>query len=153
MTTARAPGHLDAAAGDGFFESDDGGASWRQPQDGLEHRYLWSVAVDARDAELVMVSASSCPRSAHSPRVAESYLYIRTNEGAWTVVRDGLPPPSGTTISTVIADPNRAGLFYAANNHGVYRSDDGIRWNRLELDWPERFKSQRAQALIALPRD
>jgi photosystem II stability/assembly factor-like uncharacterized protein len=124
-TTARAPDRVYVAAGDGYFESDDGGVSWRQPQDGLAHRYLWSVAVDRGDAERMVASAARGPQPAHSARTAESYLYVRQNEGRWAVVHDGLPSPRGTTVSTVITDPMRSGAFYAANNRGVYWSADG----------------------------
>jgi len=39
-----APTSLRIAAGDGYFESDDGGATWRSPEEGLEVGYLRSVA-------------------------------------------------------------------------------------------------------------
>jgi photosystem II stability/assembly factor-like uncharacterized protein len=140
--------HLYVAAGDGYFESDDGGATWQRPEAGLEHRYLWSVAIDSRDAEVVIVSAARDPWSAHGARSAESYLYQRANGRNWTVIRDGLPPAKGTTINTVIADRARAGIFYAANNQGIYRSDGGLTWEKLTISWPERFRAQRAQALV-----
>ena len=44
-----APGRLYAAAGDGYFESRDGGDTWQRFEKGLEHRYLWSIAVDSAD--------------------------------------------------------------------------------------------------------
>ncbi len=150
ITTAERPDHLFSAAGDGYFESDDGGLSWRQPQAGLQHGYLWSIAIDPRDPGLVIVSAARAARSAHSARVAESCLYCRSNGGAWDVVRDGLPSPRGTTISTVTADPAQPGVFFAANNHGVYRSAGGLVWEKLNIQWPEPFQRQRAQALIVV---
>jgi hypothetical protein len=41
-----APDTLRVAAGDGYFESDDAGATWRSPSTGLEVGYLRSVAID-----------------------------------------------------------------------------------------------------------
>jgi photosystem II stability/assembly factor-like uncharacterized protein len=151
VTTSEVPDHLYVAAGDGYFESDDAGGTWRQPQAGLEHRYLWSVAVDPREPGLVIVSAARSARSAHSARHAESYLYRRTGGGAWSVVGDSLPAPEGTTISTVAADTIVSGVFYAASNHGIYRSrDQGLSWERLAVSWPQRFQTQRAAGLLVL---
>jgi hypothetical protein len=151
VSVRRDSNHLYVAAGDGYFESDDGGATCRKPQAGLQHRYLWSVALEPSDAQVVIVSGSRDPWSAHGARNAESYLYSRSNGGDWAIVRDGLPPPKGTTISTVIAHPARSGIFYAANNHGIYRSDGGLTWERLKVAWPEHFQGQRVQALLASP--
>jgi photosystem II stability/assembly factor-like uncharacterized protein len=41
-----APDTLRASAGDGYFESDDGGLTWRSPDAGLDVGYLRSVAID-----------------------------------------------------------------------------------------------------------
>jgi hypothetical protein len=148
VSTAHDSNSLYVAAGDGYFESHNGGATWSKPEAGFEHRYLWSVAVDPRDARVVIVSAAPDPWAAHGARRAESYLYRRVIGGNWTILRQGLPPPRGTTVSTVIADPERAGTFYAANNRGIYRSDGGLTWEKIEISWPERLQSQRAQALV-----
>jgi hypothetical protein len=148
VSTTHHSDSLYVAAGDGYFESHNAGTTWCKPEVGLEYRYLWSVAVDPRDARVVIVSAAPDPWAAHGARRAESYLYRRANGGNWTIVRQGLPPPRGTTVSTVIADPERAGTFYLANNRGIYRSDGGLTWEKIEISWPERLQSQRAQALV-----
>jgi photosystem II stability/assembly factor-like uncharacterized protein len=150
VTTARGSDSLYVAAGDGYFESHNGGITWRKPQVGLEHRYLWSVAIDPRDARVVIVSGAPDPWSAHRARQAASYMYRRANGGDWTAVREGLPSARGTTVSTVLADPERAGTFYAVNNRGIYRSDGGLTWEQLQIAWPERFQSQRAQAMVVI---
>ncbi|MFB6113879.1 MAG: WD40/YVTN/BNR-like repeat-containing protein [Halodesulfurarchaeum sp.] len=72
-----APGRAWCAAGDGFAETTDGGATWEYPQSGLDHRYCWSVAVDPADPDRVVVSGASGPGSAHTPGTAESYVYRR----------------------------------------------------------------------------
>jgi hypothetical protein len=79
-------------------------------------------------------------------------LYSWAKDRHWTVIRDGLPPPKGTTISTVMADPAQTGVFYAANNHGIYRSHGGLTWEKLKISWPEHFHGQRAQALVLTSR-
>jgi hypothetical protein len=50
---------LYSAAGDGYFESRDGGETWQRFEEGLRHRYLWSIAVDTADADKIVVSAAS----------------------------------------------------------------------------------------------
>jgi photosystem II stability/assembly factor-like uncharacterized protein len=149
LTHAQSPGRLYSAAGDGYFESDDGGASWRQPEAGLKHHYLWSVAVDPRDPDGVLVSAASGPRAAHRASEAESHVYRRTMPHAWVEAVVGLPAPKGTTASVIAASPSAARVFYLVNNRGVYRSHDGGQsWKMLPVPWPTRFHMQRAVGLI-----
>jgi hypothetical protein len=143
---------LCSAAGDGYFESWDAGLSWGQPEAGLQHHYLWSLVIDPADPDLILVSASRGPQSAHSARMAEAYVYRRERGGEWQPVRTGLPTPGGTTVSALAADPFGRHTFYAVNNRGIYRSSDrGLAWEKLEIPWPEHFRAQRPQALIALP--
>ena len=56
-----APDTFRVSAGDGYFESDDAGATWRSPNVGLEVGYLRSVAIDPEQPEVVVVSALSGP--------------------------------------------------------------------------------------------
>src|SRR5690242_4430757 len=74
---ADAPIALRIAAGDGYFESDDGGATWRSPEEGLDVDYLRSVAIDPARADVVIISASSGPRSAYVAGVSDGRLYRR----------------------------------------------------------------------------
>ena len=151
--TTLAPDYLRSAAGDGYFESLDGGVTWLQPEVGLEHRYLWSVAVDSRDPRLVMVSGASGPFSAHRATGAESYVYRRIDAERWQRLDEGLPDPQGTTVAVLASDPARSGVFYAANNHGAFQSEDrGETWVEIVTDWPDRFRSQRAATLLVLDR-
>lgn len=145
------PGRVHAAAGDGYFTSRDGGGSWRSPDDGLDHGYLWGCAVDPADPEAVVVSAARSAREAHAAEEAESWIYRRTDGGPWEPVREGLPDPEGTTISSLTAVPGRPGLLYAANNCGVFRSRDaGATWAAVAVGWPRRFRRQRVVGLAVL---
>ncbi|HEV2130503.1 MAG TPA: hypothetical protein VGR27_05350, partial [Longimicrobiaceae bacterium] len=135
---------LYAAAGDGWFESRDGGESWQQLDEGLRHHYLWSVAVDPDDPELLLVSAAAGARQAHDSGRAETWIYRRQRGGTWHPVREGLPEPRGTVASSLAADRAEPGIFYAANNHGVFRSvDGGESWSRPEITWPARWRGER----------
>ncbi len=60
-----APGRVYEAAGDGYAETADGGATWSAADQGLPWRYLWGLAVDPADPATAVVSASPGPRHAH----------------------------------------------------------------------------------------
>ncbi|MFB6173359.1 MAG: WD40/YVTN/BNR-like repeat-containing protein [Halobacteriales archaeon] len=144
-----APGRVYSAAGDGYAVSEDGGETWAHPQEGLAHRYVWSVAVDPGDPETVLVSSASGAGSAHR-RPAESYVYRRSGS-AWERLDDrGLPVGEGV-LRAVLAPGRNAGEVYAINNHGLYRSADaGDTWERLGVPWPEAFEERTARGLVAV---
>jgi hypothetical protein len=130
------PNRLYSAAGDGYFESHDGGDTWQQPEDGLRHGYLWSMAVDPADPEARVVTAAPGPRQAHD-EPAESVVYRRTASGPWREVREGLPRPQGRHVALVAAHAAEPGVFYLASEVELYRSADaGVSWKRLEVAWP-----------------
>ena len=55
----------------------------------------------------------------------------------WEAVSNGLPRPSGTTITLLAANPKAKGEFYAANNCGLFIStDSGVSWRKLDIQWP-----------------
>jgi len=151
-----APDRLYSAAGDGFMragggfiESKDGGDSWQRPDEGLEHKYLWSVAVDPADPDMIVVSAAHSPDQAHNRQHAASALYRRSHGGSWQRCQDGLPPEQGMLTSVLAAHDSEPGVFYAASNKGVFRSSDaGEHWEELAIHWPSSFTTSRAQALV-----
>lgn len=150
------PGRLYSAAGDGVYaagygysESPDAGASWNRYGEGLAHHYLWGLAVDSADPDTVVVSAATGPRQAHSPQAAESTIYRRQGSEPWREVTEGLPSTEGRLVSVLASDPSEPGLFYALSNQGLYCSPDtGVSWHRVQIPWPERYLSQHPDALI-----
>jgi hypothetical protein len=120
------PEVLRAAAGDGYFESADGGDHWRSPEAGLEVTYLRSVAVDPGDPEVVVVSAASRPRSAYVAGHSDGRLYRRVGEGDWERVTAGWPDPPDT-IAALLRAGVEEGELWAADERGVHRSADGGR--------------------------
>ena len=147
-----APGRIYSAAGDGYFESTDAGDSWRSPEDGLKHRYLVGVAVDPADPDTVIVSATDGPGSAYWPRWAEAYVYRKTGLKRWEQAMSGLPEAKGTTASRFATHAGEPGVIYAANNRGLFRSDDaGRSWKALDLPWPEPGLADGVQALACVP--
>lgn len=144
-----AAGRLYSAAGDGYYESRDGGRSWQSPDAGLRHGYLFGVAVDPADPEAVVVSAASGPGRAYTAAAASTYVYMRKGNGAWTPVLEGLPEPRGTTISVFATHRDRPHVIYAANNRGLFVTRDaGARWEVLDVPWPEPFREQHVQGLV-----
>ena len=125
------PEWLRSAAGDGYFESRDGGATWASPEEGLDVGYLVSVAVDPGDPEEVVVSAASSPYSAYMAGRADGRLYRRTGGGRWQRVVAGWPDPPAT-IAPLLAAGAAAGELWAADERGAHRSGDGGRsWERV----------------------
>lgn len=151
-THKMAPGRVYSAAGDGYFESADAGASWSRHVEGLRHRYLVGVAVDPADPDAVLVSAASGPHVAYSPHNAEAYIYRKTARGSFHPAMEGLPDARGTVASRFATHPGEPGVIYAANNHGVFRTADaGKTWKALEIPWPQRAFARGIEALACLP--
>jgi photosystem II stability/assembly factor-like uncharacterized protein len=154
-----APDRLYSAAGDGFlipgngfFESEDAGQIWYRPGEGLEHHYLWSVAADPANPTTLVISAARGPDQAHNPQSAESVLYRRSDDGPWQRVQDGYPEPRGLLIAVLATHEAEPGVFYAANNQGVFRSADaGSSWEALPISWPQGLRIGRPNALVVVP--
>jgi len=152
VTHPHAPGRIYSAAGDGYFESTDAGDSWRSPEDGLKYLYLVGVAVDPADPDTVIVSATGGPGSAYWPHWAEAFVYRMTGLKRWEQAMSGLPEAKGTTASQFATHASEPGVVYAANNRGLFRSDDAGRcWKALDVPWPQPGLADGVEALACLP--
>lgn len=153
-THPAAPGYLYEAAGGGFAESHDGGATWHGDDNGRRYHYLWGLAVDPGDPKTVLVSGSPGPGAAHDDRFATAALYRRTNGGAWQRVEQGLPDPQGTRAYVLATHHTAPGVFYAATRRDLYRSADGcVSWKKLSITWPDGAHFTTVNALaIAMQR-
>lgn len=141
-----APTTLRVAAGDGYFESVDGGFTWQHPQAGLEVTYLRSVAIDPGNPEVVVVSAASAPRRAYGAGLSDGRLYRREGEGRWERVVEGWPDPPATIAPLLVAG-REPGELWAADERGVHRSEDGgVRWGQVSR-FEERPQYLRGMAL------
>lgn len=134
LTHPSLPGRLWAAAGDGFFESDDAGSTWRKAEDGLRHAYCWSVALDCAEPGLVLLSAAGSAREAHDEHSAEAHLYRRSKgESRWEEIRNGLPDSGATRAYVVAAHPTLSGTFFAGADGVLLRSvDAGRSWRAID---------------------
>jgi len=122
----RRPDSLRVSAGDGYWESEDGGASWQSPEEGLEVTYLRSVAIDPGDPDVVIVSAASHPHRAYMAGRSDGRLFRREGAGRWRRVSEGWPDPPDTIAPLLVAG-RAPGELWAADERGVHRSDDGGR--------------------------
>lgn len=148
-THADDPGRVYSAAGDGYAESRDSGESWSHPREGLEHRYCWSVRPDPGDPDTVLVSSASGARWAHDLDFADAYVYRRRGGRFERLDDRGLPMGEGVVRAVLAA--HRGGEFYAANNRGLFRSENGGgSWERLPVDWPEAFERQAPRGLAVV---
>jgi photosystem II stability/assembly factor-like uncharacterized protein len=131
-THADAPGRAYCAAGDGYAETTDGGEMWHHPQEGLDHRYCWSVVVDPTDPDHRLLSAARGAMRAHRAGSAETYVYRRRGDEPWERV-DGLP--TGDGVTRYVLGTGGEG-FYALSNAGLFHSPAGETWHRLPLSVP-----------------
>ncbi len=142
------PSRLHSAAGDGYFESVDSGASWRRVVDGLEHQYCWNVAISLADPNTLLLSASKSAYGAHYRESASSVLYRRSGSDAWKPAGKGLPDPKGLRIAVVTASSTEPGVFYSSSEGMVYRSDDdGLEWRKLAVQWGGEATAEHATAI------
>ena len=118
----------------------------------MSQEFNRGVAVDPADPDAVIVSATDGLRSAYSPRSAEAYVYRKSGLKLWEQAMSGLPESKGTTATRFATHAGEPGVIYAANNRGLFKSDDsGRSWKALDLLWPEPGLANGVEALACLP--
>jgi len=136
-----APGRFYSAAGDGYFETTDGGETWQRIEEGLQHSYVWSVVVDPADPDTRVIASAASARAAHDKPSAKSFIYRRSASSEWQLARAGLPESTGRRAAVLAAHPTEPGTFFATWENDIFLSEDGGEtWQRLEVTWPESFK-------------
>lgn len=143
--TPTGPGRIYEAAGGGFAQSKDGGASWQTENDGLgDFTYLVDIAVNHADPDTIIASASKSPRNAYQPQGAESVLVRKEGKESWNVIEAGLPQATASTAFHLMTHPTKANHFYALNNRGLFQSQDGgLTWDKIALEWPVHLTEKR----------
>ncbi|MCZ6530024.1 MAG: glycosyl hydrolase, partial [Chloroflexi bacterium] len=100
--------------------------------------------------DTVVVSGASGPYVAYRPSNAEAYLYRKTVGHPFELAMEGLPDARGTIASRFATHPDEPGVFYAANNHGLFSSQDaGRSWKVLKIAWPDGIFAHGVDALVA----
>lgn len=59
------------------------------PNEGLHHQYLYTIAVDSENPDVVLVGATNGPRQAHAASHAQSTIYRKEGEKPWEEVTGG----------------------------------------------------------------
>jgi photosystem II stability/assembly factor-like uncharacterized protein len=134
------PGKVDAnviwtGSDDGLVHvTRDGGANWSNvtPTDMPPFGRVSQIDASAFDAGRAYVSVRLPLLDDFRP-----YIWKTDDFGAtWTKIVDGIRDDA--YVNAVREDPNRAGLLYAATNHGVYVTyDDGATWRELNPELPD----------------
>lgn len=143
------PSRLHSAAGDGYFESEDSGESWRRIVDGLEHQYCWSVAAGIAEPATLLLTASKSAYAAHFKESASSFVYRRSGSDSWREVRGGLPKAEGLLVPVVAASIIEPGVFYVSAGRELYRSaDDGLQWRKVVAAWNGKTSAEYAVNIL-----
>jgi photosystem II stability/assembly factor-like uncharacterized protein len=123
------PETLYEAAGGGFAESADFGDSWTAADGGMDLHYVWGLAVDTQDPNLVYASAASGPGRAHGSGPSNAEIYRRRDGGPWETTLDGL----AAFPYALAADPETPGTLYAGLGDGrILRTPDaGASWDEV----------------------
>lgn len=132
------PMRLFAAAGDGFFESDDDGLTWRRSQDGLHDFYCWCAAISPSPSRTLLVSAAHSALGAHYVQFANAAVYRREAGSRWQRIESGLPEAKGRRAAVIAAKKSASGEFFLSTEGSVFLSaDDGKHWDEVAIEWRE----------------
>jgi photosystem II stability/assembly factor-like uncharacterized protein len=149
-THSKAPRRLYSSAGDGYYESYNYGETWTRTMEGLRHGYLFGIAVDSGNPEIVIVSASNGPSRSYVAEHAETFVYRRdaADDNRWKIISNGLPEPRGSTVMSFTSSVKTPGGLYGVNNYGLFLSTDtGNSWKRLDTLWPKEYLQQTPWAI------
>ncbi len=129
---AGAAGRAYVAGADGFWQSDDEGASWAAQSDGLPGGPVTALLVGAPSEPILLVSGGR--------------LWRRSPDGrAWEPSDAGMPEGR---VDTAARDPGDPGRVWAAAADQLYRSADGGRsWTPAGAPLPEPNTSVRGIAV------
>ena len=112
----------------------DGGKTWSNvtPRDMPEFGRVSQIDASSFASGTAYISVRRPLLDDFAPYIWKTTDYGRT----WTRIVSGIRPDD--YVHAVREDPTRAGLLYAAAQHGVYISyDDGASWHSLRLNMPD----------------
>jgi photosystem II stability/assembly factor-like uncharacterized protein len=121
-----APLRIRAAAGDGWFESEDGGNSWTSREDGLGRTYVWDAAILPGDPGTVVAVSARNASEAHGSVEGRSRVWRREDGGPWQPAETGLPPRAlsrAPALAPLHHEP--AGVLLLSRAGALFRSRDG----------------------------
>lgn len=128
--------------GAGVSFSRDAGATWTQPETGLDRRYGWTCAADPARPEVWYASLSPLGRFpnmaplAHVDGEANAHIFRRTGDAPWEKLGGGLPQPLNYMAYALLTDPTAPGHLYAGLSNGDvwHTADYGDTWQQLPFN-------------------
>jgi photosystem II stability/assembly factor-like uncharacterized protein len=124
--------------GGGAAVSNDAGATWRRPRQGLDRHYGWAVAADPAQPEIWYVATSPSALKAHSPNNAQAYIFRAVGDKPWQKLGGGLPQPLDHMPYALLTDPAASGHLYAGLSSGAiwHSADHGDTWQQVPFMLP-----------------
>lgn len=122
-------GRIYAATGEGFYRTDDLGATWHDKTKGLPYRRIQALAIADSNPDIIVMSITN-------PTETLGALVQSKNGGeSWEMTTTGLP---GFNDRMVTALAFGRGGFYAGTNRGDLFGLDNMegRWTRLGTNYP-----------------
>jgi len=116
------------------FLTRDGGKNWTNvtPPNMRPHTRISLIEASPHDPGGAYVAAKRYQMDDRAPYLYKTHDFGKT----WTTIVTGIR--DGDYLQAVREDPRRAGLLYAATEHGIYVSfDDGGNWRSLSLNLPD----------------
>lgn len=131
------PGLVYEAAGGGAAVSTDAGITWTPIDEGMDRHYVYSMAVDYDNPDLVYVGASVDAAHAHYMEDdADAAIYRRMSDGSWEAVNGLLGPPLPQFPYALATHPDEPGALYVGFGDGTLAIslDYGDNWDRPEIN-------------------
>jgi photosystem II stability/assembly factor-like uncharacterized protein len=133
------PDRVYAATADGFYLSENAGATWHRRNTGMPNLYCRGVAVHPNNPDIVLLSGSPDPPPGWGSDGPRFVLFRTESAGTtWQAIAEGFPNPSPDVIDTsCIAFSKKQGdlVLCGLRSGELYGSDDaGNTWTkRLKL--------------------
>lgn len=117
-----------ATSGNGVYRSLDGGDSWKKCMEGLSHRYLAALVVNASRPRVLFTAAAAVPPPGwRRPEGADAAFFRSENRAdSWERLSGGLPDHFTAAPRATAGDPDDPDAYFVGMTDGsVWMSEDG----------------------------